>query len=101
MGYKIAATKTFSREYEDVLNYLIDVLGSKQSAKSLVDALENVESVLSEQPEINAISRKSALFEHDLREHFVKGYVLVYRIDDDTVYLEHLFHQSQDFGHLI
>lgn len=100
MGYRIAATETFAHEYENVLDYLVDVLGSAQAATSLVDALDNVESILSEQPEINAISPKSALLVLDLREHFVKNYVLVYRIEDEVVYLEHLFHQSQDFGRL-
>ena len=54
-------------------------------------------------PQLNAISRKSAFTKLDLREQLVGNYVAVYRVDHaaQAVYLLHLFHQSQDFEHLL
>ncbi len=97
MGYDVVPTATFASEYERIIGYLVNDLGSKAAARGLVDGLSNVRVSLEDNPLLHAVSRKPRLNDLELREVLVGSYAVVYRIADTTVYLEHIFHQSQDF----
>ena len=48
-------------------------------------------------PAIKAVSKKPELRRLGYREYFGENYVIVYRVQEDAVYLLRLFHQSQDY----
>ena len=99
MAYKVVPTVSFEAEYDKALHYLASKLNTPQAARSLFDALDKARGELQENPFLHAVSRKPLLEELNLREKLARSYVLIYRVDGDTVYLEHLFHQTQDFEH--
>ena len=101
MAYEVVYTKTFEREYDSVLRYHVEHLCTPQAAQSLMTELDDACVLLAENPELKAISRKPMLEELDLREWPVKNYVIVYRAEGGRLYLEHIFHQSQDFELLV
>lgn len=101
MAYEIVATATFEDEYDRIVRYHLEVLQTPQGARNLVDAMDAMADRLSGNPKMMAISRKERLLGLELREYPVRNYVVVYRIEGDAVYLEHMFHQTQDFENLV
>lgn len=101
MAYKVVATTTFLREYRSIIDYHLGTLHAPQAARSLIEELDNMHSILASTPEVRAVSRKEALFNKQLREYLVRNYVVVYRIEDRGVYLVHMFHQLQNFEELL
>ena len=101
MAYEIIYTETFEREYDEILQYLVMRLHTPQAAQALMTALDDTCSLLADNPELKALSSKPMLEELGFREWLVKNYVVVYRAEDDFLYLEHIFHQSQDFEMLV
>ena len=100
MAYEVIPTATFEAEYDSIITYHIETLHSPQAAQRFIAALSETRARLADNPMIHAVSRKPLLDELELREALVRSYVLVYRIDSQRVFLEHLFHQSQDFERL-
>lgn len=94
-------TATCEADIERALRYQIEVLGFTASAKHLLSKLENVIDLLAVTPELKAESLKGSLEKLHLREWYISNYVLVYRFEEQVVYLEHFFHQSQDFENLL
>ena len=100
MAYSVIPTETFESEYGSILGYIAETLGAPKAAGDLADALDCVRIEISENPFLYAVSRKPAMNGLELRERLMRGYVVVYRVSGDNVYLEHIFHQSQDFAAL-
>ena len=101
MAYDVVATRTFEREYDSIIGYHANVLKSPGAARRLMEDVAKVRVSLAENPLLSAVSRKSALEGLKLREKLVRNCVIVYKVDGDCVYLEHIFHQSQDFERLV
>ena len=101
MTCRVIFTQTFETEYDRILAYQIEKLCSPQAAESLIEALDNACSLLAANPELAAVSTKPALESLELREWLVRNYVVVYRLDKNRIYLERIFHQSQDFEALM
>ena len=101
MTYEIVATASFAREYDAIIRYHVEELSAQLAAKRLMDDVENACGILAGNPTINAVSRKALLADLELREQLVRNYVIVYRIESNKVYLEHMYHQKQDFERLV
>ena len=97
MAYSVRATKTFEDEYDAVLGYVVEKLKAPQAARTLNEALKDARRALAENPLLHAVSRKPLLEHLELRERLVRNYVVVYRVEEQMVYLEHIFHQTQDY----
>lgn len=57
--------------------------------------VDSAKTLLVAQPFIHAESNKSRLGDLAYREHFIKGYVIVYRVAGEEVLFLRFFHQSQ------
>lgn len=101
MAYELMPTDTYERELGEIIEYHRDALQAESAARDPVGQLDDASSLIAEIPELKAVSTKPVLGMFGLREWYVKNYVLIYRIDGNVVYLEHLFHQSQDFEKLV
>lgn len=97
MAYSFVATAAFERDYDEALAYLIYNLNSPQAAKNLLDAMDASIEKISENPLINAVSHKPSLEALGYREEFVMRYVMLYRVEDDSVVAKRLFHMAQDY----
>lgn len=101
MAYRVVPTASFRAELDSVLAYLVEDLASPSAAKKLHKGILKARELLSESPEMKGVSTKVMLGEHDFRELLVRNYMVVYHFDGEAVYLEHLFHQSQDYERLL
>ena len=97
MAFRVVPTESFESEYSLIVDYIANILAAPKAAGDLISSLDRVRVELSDNPFLHAVSRKARLADLELRERLVRGYVVVYRIAEGTVYLEHIFHQSQDF----
>ena len=95
MAFEVHTTAAFEEDVEATLAYLSGSLGSPAAAESLMEAIDQAELLLRDQPFIHAVSGKSGCAEHAYRTHCVKNYVIVYKVEGDEVWLLRLFHQTQ------
>ena len=101
MAYSVNRTQGFESDLDDALAYLAGELKSPQAALSLIDEMENAIAFLGSQPYSHAVSRKPRFAERSYREHFVKGYVIVYRIIGEEVLFLRFFHQGQMYERFV
>ena len=101
MAYSVIRTDEFEREYDSTIVYLIETLKSPAAARNLSDAVLKALKELADNPFLHSLSRRPLLNDLELRERPVRTYTIVYRVANDCVYLEHLFHQTQDYGRLV
>ena len=78
-------------------NVPFDVVDAPASAGRLMTAMDNLIDLLSLTPSIKAVSTKPALERLRLREYPLLAYVVLYRVDGATVFLEHVFHERQNY----
>lgn len=57
--------------------------------------VDRAKALLAAQPFIHAASKKPRLGGFAYREHFVKGYVIVYRIAGEEILFLRFFHQAR------
>lgn len=97
MALSFVATQAFERDYDSALAYLTYELASPHAAMSLMDAMDRSVDKICAHPEIDHVSTKPSLARLEYREERVKGYVMLYRIEDKAIVAKRLFHSSQDY----
>lgn len=101
MAFEIIVSDSYERELFGILAYHYGELSAPSAAKDLMEKLDGAVGIIAQTPEVKAASSKPVLGRMELREWFACNYVIVYRFDGEAVYLEHIFHQSQDYAQLI
>ena len=97
MAHDFVATAAFERDYDNALAYITYELGAPAAATRMMDAMDASIAKIADNPLINAVSRKPSLAALEYREEFVGNFVMLYRIEDDTVVAKRLFHARQDY----
>ena len=98
MACRVLFSESFDYELDAITQHLARKLGSYAAARKLVDGIESACGHISCFPEIAPISRKGGLAFEGLREYLIDDYVIVYRVEDECIFFEHLFHRLQDYG---
>lgn len=101
MAYEVVATETFGSELEGLFAYYSHPARSIATARAIKGQLDKAVKLLASFPGIAAVSRKPTLQRGGFREWYFGDYVLVYRVGEGTIYLEHLFHQHRDYERLV
>ena len=81
--------------------YLLAATGSDSASITLLNETEKTIDPICEFPAMHALSRMPELAERGYRAALFGSYVMLYTFSDDTVYIEHVFHQCQDYAHLV
>ena len=82
MGYSVRIAEAFEEDLFGVLSYLIETCDAKDVAKRIMQEVDRAKDLLAAQPFIHAVSKKPRLVGSAYREHFIMGYVIVYRVDE-------------------
>ena len=97
--YTVIRTDDAENDLECYVAYLVREKRNPQAARNLlddydetIDSLKNVAGSLAE-PSSNKL-RERGLKRINFLHH---AYLLLYRIEDDTVYVTNVFHQKEDF----
>ena len=100
MAYEAVILDEAKREFRGIVDYLCNVLESPQAAANFMDEFEHQVSVISDNPELFALSRLPELAARGYRTAHVNNYIMLYKVADDLVIIAHIFHQTQDYARL-
>lgn len=89
------------REYRKIVDYLARVLCNNQAATGFVNEFSRQVDLIADNPNIHALSRLPELANRGYRACFIGNYVMLYKTVGKTLYIAHIFHQSQDYAKLV
>lgn len=103
MSYRVELSELASMQYDKFLEYIYFVLKNPQAASNLMRDFDDTISMLEEQADHFGYCkserlRKSGFHKIHLRTH---RYLLVYRMKDDRVIVEGMYHELQDYENTI
>lgn len=101
MAYRLSISREAQREYRDIVSYLVDVLRGPQAARHFMSELERQASIVRDQPEAFDLCHLPELAARGYRSVAVMRYTVLYKVVADRVVIAHIFHQSQDYAHLV
>ncbi len=99
MDYKIVVTKYAEEDLENIIEYLIYEKENMQAARNVLDDYDStVESLkhvagslrLCDNPRLQQFQYRRINFQNH-------KYFMMYRIVDDVVYIDNIFHELQDY----
>lgn len=99
MAYKIVITVDAEEDLDSYIRYLLFVKKNEQAARNLIDDFESTKGNLEqsagalklcENPRLRALGYRRINF-------MSHRYFMLYRIEDDTVYVDNIYHDLQDF----
>lgn len=99
MAYKVVITEDAERDFDGFLYYLVYEKRNPQAASHLIDSFEKTKIRLSEVADkLKICSNKKLASEGYRRINFVDmDYFFLYRIDQDKVFVDNMFHFLQDY----
>ena len=98
---KAGITKTAQLEYLSIVNYLEGALGSSQAAHNFKQEFRVQMMQLRDMPELFSVSAMPELAAKGYRIVHINNYLAVYKLKGDTVYVAHVFHQSQNYARYV
>lgn len=101
MAYRRYILDEAKREYQDIVAYMVEVLKSPQAALNFLAEFDHQLELISDNPEIFALSRMPELAAKGYRVAFINNYVMLYKAVDNCIFVVHVFHQSQDYAKLV
>ena len=101
MAYKRVILSQAQIEYKEIVSYLTTILKSPQAARNFIDEFTRQIDMICENPDLFGLSRIPELAAHGYRPIFVNNYVALIVIKEETVYVAHVFHQTQDYVNLV
>lgn len=92
--YKIKLTLSAQSDIGSIWEYISK--DSSLNAKMFIDELESQVYTLSQLPERNPVIPEGEIFQVNVYRHKIyKGYRIIYRIDNERVYVLRVFHGSK------
>jgi plasmid stabilization system protein ParE len=89
-------TKTYERDKEMILTYLIKTLANRWAAIVQDTAFDNAEEAIIAFPFVCPIYKR--MFELDIRKKLARNYQIYYFLDDKKLVFTRILHPRQDFG---
>lgn len=99
MVYDVVVTQEAEEDLDQFLNYLIHEKGNLEAAKNVLDDFDNTVATLKlvagslklcDNPRLHKLNYR--------RMNFLKHrYFMLYRVVDNIVYVDNVFHELQDF----
>ena len=95
MAYNIKVTASAEKDLDAIVSYIVQDLSNPQAAGHLLDEITKMYHVLADNPMIFPTCSQPLLQRY--RKVTVMRYVIIYRIDGETVYMERFFSQLEDY----
>lgn len=96
MAYNVKVTASAEKDLDAIVSYYImQELSNPQAAGHLLDEITKMYHALADNPMIFPACSQPLLQRY--RKVTVMRYVIIYRIDDETVYVERFFSQLEDY----
>lgn len=100
MAYEVIVTHSAQRDLDGILGDLVQELANSTAAMALLEEIEGAYRRLAERPKIRALCAHPLLSAPGYRKIFLRGYLLVYRVDDGAqrAYVERFFSDLEDYA---
>ena len=95
MAYNVKVTASAEKDLDAIVSYIVEELSTPQAAGHLLDEITKMYHVLADNPMIFPACSQPLLQRY--RKATVMRYVIIYRIDGETVYVERFFSQLEDY----
>jgi plasmid stabilization system protein ParE len=103
MEYNVVISELAQEQYDDILDYICNTLQNPQAVKSIMQDFDSTRELLKTQASNYGYCNSERL--RDLKFyklHFLKHrYIFVYRINNNTVVIEGIYHELQDYENSI
>lgn len=99
MDYKVIITEDAEADMDSFVHYLLFEKKNEQAARSLIDDFESTIASLAHMAESLKLCENQHLKGHDYRRINFKShrYFMLYRVKEDKVYVDNVFHELQDY----
>lgn len=99
MDYRVIITEDAEEDMEGFVYYLLFEKKNDQAASDLIDDFEDTIITLTHAAESFKVCENQHLMKLGYRRINLKShrYFMLYRVEDDTVYVDNVFHELQDF----
>ena len=101
MACEVVVTDEAKEDLEAAVLYLTESLGAPAAAVDLLDAFDGFVAKVEASPLMYPTARESRLAHLGYRKAALEGYLALYRVKGEKVYVAHVFHQSQDYARLV
>ena len=89
------------REYEGIVSYLAVTAQSPSAARSFMTDFDRQVELVANHPEIHPLPHLRELATKGYRAFAVGKHLALYKIDDSSVVISHIFHRSRDYARLV
>lgn len=100
MACEVVVTDEAREDLEAAVLYLSEGLGAVGAAGALLDAFDDFVANVGAFPQMYPVAREPRLARLGYRKAALEGYLALYRVQGEKVYVAHIFHQSQDYARL-
>ncbi len=99
MAYRLMITERAEELLEQLVNYILYKFRNEQTARHLLDDIEQLYDRLEDNPYQFADCRDSFLKNKGCKEAVVKDmdYILIFRMEGNVVYVLGIFHQLENY----
>lgn len=97
MAYNVKVTASAEMDLDGIISYIVEELCNPQAAIHVLDLVTKVYEELAVTPLCYPTCTQYLLREY--RKALIARYVMIYRVDGDTVYVERFFSQLEDYAH--
>lgn len=99
MDYRLMITERAEELLEQLVNYILYKFRNEQTARHLLDDIEQLYDRLEDNPYQFADCRDSFLKSKGCKEAVVKDmdYILIFRMEGNVVYVLGIFHQLENY----
>lgn len=99
MDYKVIITEDAELDMDNFVSYLLFEKKNEQAATSLIEDFEAAIITLTHAAESFKVCENQHLMELGYRRINFKShrYFMLYRVEEDKVYVDNVFHELQDF----
>ena len=101
MAYNVNFAAEALADQESIVRYLVNDLGNQKAARHFIEELSGAISALRETPNAFPFSRETRLRLFGYQKALFMNYVLLFRTEEQNVYIVRIFHQSQDYSKLV
>lgn len=98
MLHKVDVSLDVAAAIKSTLNYLDNVLYEPNAGESLLEAYATFQETVEKYPEFYPLCDNPELMVHGYRKALLNNYVLLYKYENEVVYVSHFFHQSQNYA---
>lgn len=101
MQYEVELSELAEKQYDDILSYIANVLKNPQALKRVMDDFDHTIDRLEKNADVFGYCKSIRLKSMGLRQiGFEKHrYLFVYRIKENRVIIEGMYHELQDYEH--